>query len=38
MRLGQYACDLEPGSLAAETYGTAHIHERHRHRYEFNRM
>ncbi len=38
MRLGQYACQLEPGSLAERMYGTSLIHERHRHRYEFNRM
>jgi CTP synthase len=37
MRLGQYACDLVPGSLAHRIYGTSRIHERHRHRYEFNR-
>ncbi len=36
MRLGAYACDLTPGSLAARLYGTTHISERHRHRYEFN--
>jgi CTP synthase len=36
MRLGRYACELAPGSLAARVYGTALIHERHRHRYEFN--
>ncbi|HET8708690.1 MAG TPA: CTP synthase, partial [Candidatus Saccharimonadales bacterium] len=34
MRLGDYICDLEPGSLAAKVYGTAEITERHRHRYE----
>jgi CTP synthase len=38
MRLGQYACELEEGSLARRVYGAAVIHERHRHRYEFNRM
>ncbi len=39
MRLGQYACDLAPGSLASRAYGGAStIHERHRHRYEFNRQ
>ena len=37
MRLGAWACVLEPGSLAAEAYGTNEISERHRHRYEFNR-
>ncbi len=36
MRLGQYACDLLPGSLAHRIYGTPSILERHRHRYEFN--
>ena len=37
MRLGAWACVLEPGSLAAQAYGTTEISERHRHRYEFNR-
>jgi CTP synthase len=37
MRLGAWACVLEPGSLAARAYGTTEISERHRHRYEFNR-
>ncbi len=37
MRLGAWTCVLEPGSLAAEAYGTNEISERHRHRYEFNR-
>jgi CTP synthase len=36
MRLGDYACELTPGSLAHQLYGAAVIHERHRHRYEFN--
>ena len=36
MRLGAYACELTPGSLAQHTYGTSLVHERHRHRYEFN--
>ena len=36
MRLGSYACELAPGSLAQRVYGTDLIHERHRHRYEFN--
>jgi CTP synthase len=36
MRLGTYACELAPGSLAQRLYGTTMIHERHRHRYEFN--
>jgi CTP synthase len=37
MRLGAWDCVLEPGSLAAQAYGTHEISERHRHRYEFNR-
>src|SRR3982750_1180580 len=36
MRLGTYACELAPGSLAQKVYGANLIHERHRHRYEFN--
>jgi CTP synthase len=36
MRLGSYACELAPGSLAQKVYGADLIHERHRHRYEFN--
>ena len=36
MRLGRYACELAPGSLARRIYGADLIHERHRHRYEFN--
>lgn len=36
LRLGSYTCRLEPGSLAAKQYGKEEVHERHRHRYEFN--
>lgn len=36
MRLGSYPCALVPGTLAARAYGTALVHERHRHRFEFN--
>jgi CTP synthase len=36
MRLGSWACALAPGSLARQAYGEDVIHERHRHRYEFN--
>lgn len=36
MRLGNYACTLEKGSLAAKVYGSNKIVERHRHRYECN--
>ncbi len=36
MRLGNYNCHLEKGSLAAKVYGTTEIVERHRHRGECN--
>ncbi len=36
MRLGRYACELAPGSVAQRIYGAALVHERHRHRFEFN--
>jgi len=36
MRLGAQASHLEPGSLIHGIYGADVIHERHRHRYEFN--
>ena len=36
MRLGLYGCELRPGSHVHEVYGSDHIDERHRHRYEFN--
>jgi CTP synthase len=36
MRLGSQAAVLREGSRAAEAYGNQTIHERHRHRYEFN--
>jgi CTP synthase len=36
MRLGAQPCQLRPGSLAAHLYGAFVVHERHRHRYEFN--
>ncbi len=38
MRLGQYACELTPGSLASRIYGSHLVWERHRHRFEFNRQ
>lgn len=34
MRLGAYPCDLDLASKTYGIYGTAHISERHRHRYE----
>src|SRR5205807_9032964 len=37
MRLGAWACKLEPGSHAQRAYGVTEISERHRHRYEYNR-
>jgi CTP synthase len=36
MRLGAYPAELVPGSIVADTYGTTHVSERHRHRYEVN--
>jgi CTP synthase len=36
MRLGRYACELADGSLARQIYGVPLVHERHRHRFEFN--
>ncbi|MEO9254679.1 MAG: CTP synthase [Tepidiformaceae bacterium] len=36
MRLGGYPCELSAGSLAATSYNTDLINERHRHRLEFN--
>ena len=36
MRLGQYPCDIVPGSLAEKAYGESRVYERHRHRLEFN--
>jgi CTP synthase len=36
MRLGLYPAALAPGSIAREVYGADVVHERHRHRYEFN--
>ncbi|NQT18089.1 MAG: CTP synthase [Planctomycetes bacterium] len=36
MRLGSYPCHLTEGSLAQRAYAQANVHERHRHRLEFN--
>ena len=36
MRLGNYPCQLVPGTRAASAYEESLIYERHRHRYEFN--
>lgn len=36
LRLGSYPCRIAGGSRMRECYGEDIIHERHRHRYEFN--
>jgi len=36
MRLGSYDCEIKGGTLAHKIYGSSHISERHRHRYEVN--
>ena len=36
MRLGSYPCSLQEGTIVRKAYGKPLIHERHRHRYEFN--
>jgi len=36
MRLGAYPCKVFPGTKAYKAYDTSLIHERHRHRYEYN--
>ncbi|MGI3296546.1 hypothetical protein ACRPFF_11810 [Neisseria sp. SLRRB23] len=36
MRLGAQEVELKAGSLAVKIYGSGHIRERHRHRYEVN--
>lgn len=36
LRLGSYPCVLSPDTKACQLYGTDHIEERHRHRYEVN--
>ena len=36
LRLGSYPCVITPGTTMARCYGSALIHERHRHRYEVN--
>ena len=38
MRLGSYPCTLAEESKAFSAYGKENIHERHRHRYEFNNL
>ena len=36
LRLGSFPCCISPGTAMARCYGQTLIHERHRHRYEFN--
>jgi len=36
MRLGSYPCALKEGTRARDLYGADVVHERHRHRFEFN--
>jgi CTP synthase len=36
MRLGLYPCQLKPDSAATRSYKSELVHERHRHRFEFN--
>ena len=36
LRLGSYPCEIRKGTVMEKCYGTNHINERHRHRYEFN--
>jgi CTP synthase len=36
MRLGAQTCKLVPGTNTRRAYGSEEVHERHRHRYEFN--
>ncbi|MDQ1695754.1 MAG: synthase [Frankiaceae bacterium] len=36
MRLGMYPADLRDGTHVRAAYGSAHVEERHRHRYEVN--
>lgn len=36
MRLGNYECAIQEGTLAHELYGATTVGERHRHRYEMN--
>lgn len=36
LRLGAYPCKITAGTRMADCYGSELIHERHRHRYEFN--
>ncbi len=36
MRLGSFPCKLAAGTISRRAYAKEVVHERHRHRYEFN--
>ncbi|MBI3929380.1 MAG: CTP synthase [Armatimonadetes bacterium] len=36
MRLGEYACSIQEGTVARQAYGADEVVERHRHRFEVN--
>ncbi|NKX87177.1 CTP synthase [Nocardia coubleae] len=38
MRLGAYPATLQKGSVVAQAYGSEHVSERHRHRFEVNNV
>ena len=38
MRLGVFPCNLKEGTIVYESYQQKIVHERHRHRYEFNNL
>jgi len=38
LRLGSYPCNILPGTMMEQCYGSRNINERHRHRYEFNNI
>lgn len=38
LRLGSYPCKIKEGTVMAKCYGAELIHERHRHRYEYNNL
>ena len=38
MRLGAWTCHVKENTLAGAAYGSSVVHERHRHRYEYNNL
>jgi CTP synthase len=38
MRLGSWGCSLKEDTFAGRAYGASVVHERHRHRYEYNNL